>query len=1241
MDDEKLLNDEKKKKESPELHANLFSKIFFCWLAPLFAAAKNNEYDKSKVFPILPDFKNEIVYEKWLNVWGEQVDKAQMKKTTPKTFWMMFNFAKAEWIKMFAVRSIADIFQYIQPLLFTELLTALGAPVIDVEWCLIVSILMFFMAELRSFCLSFLLFRLLKVEIKLKAAVVRHIYEKGTRLSPTSQQKFPVGAIVNLMSVDIERLVHVIPFVHHFWAAPLQLIFATLLLIKTIGISAIPGILIILCYVPFNYYTSVYMKKFHKKKMRSSDQRLKQLEETVSGIETVKTHVWENAFSNRIEESRNNEVRMLKNASCIARAVDAANMALPVIVAVTSFGAFVLFETSDLTPTKAFVSLAIFNKLRQPARIIAQFLNGLMQALVANKRIKEYLLAEERNAGESRYVIDDKTPTLQISTKLSTKPLNLILKRGDFASVVGAVSSGKSTLLNRVLWNDSSEYNIKVNGRIAYVPQKPWLPRGSVKNAIIFGLPWDEKHYIKVVDACELKTDFEQWANGDQTMIVGMSNSLSGGQRARLSLARALYQRAELYLIDDTFASLDRKVGSKVMKNILGSNGILKNSAVMMVSSDVDFGKEAKEILVLSEHKVIATGQYKELSECSQAFKDLLSYTGSERTKNKAADDEKPRSPSKSSTKSAFEDEKVKPDNNRPASWSVYKAYIDSASKVFIFGLFTATAAHFILGALRSFWLSNWSDAAKNKTERALETEEETAIRKANAQNRLFVFAGIGALEVIAIAIAYVFLVLMAERASKVFHKKFVVSLLNASMTVHRKIDVGQVMNRASRDCNIFDNRTPLCLRQMIQNTIQIVCSLAVVAISTPSFLFALGPIAIGYIYIQNKYIPTMKQWSRIERAQWSPVITQATEGMAGVEVIRSAAQEARFSEQFVSEMEDYVRADYLENPMKRWLMLRLDIIGNSITLCSSLLCVWSISNGNLTPGVAGLSISFAMTVTEQLGHLVRMVAEMETSMIAVERIKKYVDLEPEDSQAHENAEKERLLSGDVEWKDYYGSYRKNGTPVLHGITMRIPAGERVVIVGRTGSGKSSTFLSLLGMLEKCGGEIDINGISTSNISVKKLRKHCAVVPQSVRIFDDSVRFNIDPERKHDDIELWKVLERSGLKALISWKDGLDERLCADIMSHGQRQLLGVSRSLLSGGENFQGCLLLDEPFASADSAVMANLEQVIPKWFSRATVFTITHKPPADGTYDRLIEISNGEIVAQHVTSQENAQSE
>ncbi|CAJ0580304.1 unnamed protein product, partial [Mesorhabditis spiculigera] len=1183
MDGQRLLDEKKKKvfdKDSPELHAGILSRILFCWLGPIFSAAQKNELDKDAVYPLLPEFKNEDVYEIWKKAWGEH-----------------------------------------------ELLQAFGAPVIDVQWCLIVSVSMFLMAELRSFFMAILLFRMLKVETRIKCAMIRHIYEKGTKLTPASQQKFPVGAIVNLMSVDIERLCHVIPFVHHFWAAPLQLVFATILLIRTIGISAVPGIFVILLYVPFNYYTSVYMKKFHKKKMTASDARLKQLEETVSGIETVKSHVWEDAFSARIQESRNKEVRMLKNASYIARAVDAANMALPVLVAVTTFGAYVYFVDSDLSPTKAFVSLAIFNKLRQPARIIAMFLNGFMQALVANKRLKAYLMADERGNEEKNVEVDDNAPILQVSSKTNSHPVAISLQKGDLAAVVGAVSSGKSTLLNRVLWQDTTEYAIKSNGRIAYVPQKPWLPRGTVKDAIVFGLPYDPKYYDKVIEACELGTDIEQWAKGDLTMIAGMSNSLSGGQRARVSLARALYQRADLYLIDDVFASLDRRVGQKVMQNILGPTGILRKSAVLLATSEVEFAESAKDIVVMYEHKVAVQGTYQEL-EAQPVFANLISYSGSNQ-KDEDEAEERPRTETKSSTKSMFEDEKTKQDNTRPAPWTVYKAYMKAASRGFIFGLTFATLIHFILGALRGFWLSNWSDSSKSRAERADESAFEAEARTEAAKRKLMVFAGIGTLEVLSIGIAYLFLVWMAERASKVFHKQFTVSLLNTKMSMHRKIDVGQVMNRASRDFNIYDNRTPLCFRQLIQNTIQIAVSLAVVAITTPAFLLALGPISIFYIYLQNKYIPTMKQWSRIERSQWSPVITQATEGMAGVEVIRSASQENRFSAQFVDQIEDYVRCDYLENPLKRWLMLRLDLIGNSIILFSSALCVWSISRGTLTTGAAGLSISFAMTITEQLGHLVRMVAEMETSMIAVERIKRYVDLEPED-QYTESSDKERLLSGDLEWKEYFGSYRKNGSPVLHGINLKIAAGSRVVIVGRTGSGKSSTFLSLLGMLEKLDGEIEIGATKTSTISIKQLRRHFSVVPQSVRIFDDSVRFNIDPEKKHSDAELWEVLDRAGLKPLVAWKDGLEERINMEAMSYGQRQLLGVCRSLLKGGDKFEGCLLLDEPFASADPAVMANLERVISTWFHKATVITITHKAPAAGSYDRLIEISNGQVVGE-----------
>ncbi|VDO86601.1 unnamed protein product [Heligmosomoides polygyrus] len=444
------------------------------------------------------------------------------------------------------------------------------------------------------------------------AVITNSISKKSLRLASWSRAQWPTARIVNLVTVDAEALAAAVPYAHHAWAALLEVTIALSLIYVTVGPPVLGALLIMVLYIPFNYGFSLIIRSY----------------QVLHGMAVVKMYSWEEAFEKEIRRLRREEVKFLKKASLLTRFLQAVNAAAPVLVAISCFSWFVLSSSENLlTPSVAFVALTVFNQLRRPMALIAPSIQFISKATVCSKRINEFLQADELERPGHR--VDDE----DVSIVLENCFFSWIREKEHLKDVGDIGCGGEMTHLDGIR---------KVSGTIAYVPQTAWILNQTIRGNILYGLDYDRNKYDKVLRACELKRDVYTLPRCDATVVgenIGAARScppvfvtspctlqgtaLSGGQRARVCLARALYQDCDIYLLDEPFSAIDGAVASNMYEKIFGAQGPLCKKTVVFVTHSVEFTKNATLIHVVDGGKIVDRGTYEELLERSEAFSEI------------------------------------------------------------------------------------------------------------------------------------------------------------------------------------------------------------------------------------------------------------------------------------------------------------------------------------------------------------------------------------------------------------------------------------------------------------------------------------------------------------------------------------------------------------------------------------------------------------------------------------------
>uniref|UniRef100_A0A671LHG9 Canalicular multispecific organic anion transporter 2-like n=1 Tax=Sinocyclocheilus anshuiensis TaxID=1608454 RepID=A0A671LHG9_9TELE len=1034
--------------------------------------------------------------------------------------------------------------------------------------------------------------------MRLRSGIIGAIYRKSLVITNEAKRSSTVGEVVNLMSVDAQRFMDLTTFLNMLWSAPLQIVLALFFLWQNLGPSVLAGVAVMVLLIPFNAFIAMKTRSYQVEQMKYKDERIKLMNEILNGIKVLKLYAWETSFKQKILQIRQKELNVLRKTAYLSALSTMAWTSAPFLVALTTFAVFVTVDVNNvLDAEKAFVSLSLFNILRFPLNMLPQVISSIVQASVSLKRIQGFLSHDELDP-ES---VDRRNNTSGNSPHSSHTSLVCALL-GEMEKLEGQIS---------------------IQGSVAYVPQQAWIQNATLRDNILFGRPYAEQKYRCVLEACALTPDLEVLPGGDQTEIGEKGINLSGGQRQRVSLARALYSEADVYLLDDPLSAVDAHVAKHIFDNVIGPEGALKGKTRILVTHGISFLPQVHNILVLVEGRVSEMGSYQDLLKQNGAFADCFGFVTSAFTK---------RGSRQTLLLTSCNLHVVFPVKNhlvshsveqKEASWTLMASYVklkvywEYAKAVgpllslFICVLYGCQSATSI-GA--NVWLSEWTnDALLNRTQDRVHM-------------RVGVYAALGISQGVLVMFSSFTLALGKIQAARKLHQTLLDNKFHTPQSFFDTTPIGRIINRFSKDIYVIDEVLPSTVLMFLGTFFASLSTMIVIIFSTPIFALVIVPLMLLYWWVQRFYVATSRQLKRLESVSRSPIYSHFSETVTGTSVIRAYGRNTAFVLLSDMKVDENQKSYYPGIVSNRWLGVRIEFIGNCIVLFAALFAV--IGKEKLSPGLVGLSVSYALQVTMSLNWMVRMTSDLESNIVAVERVKEYSETATEAPWIVKDKQPppDWPPKGNVEFIDYSVRYREGLDLVLRNISLEIKGGEKIGIVGRTGAGKSSMTLCLFRLLEAADGEIVIDEVKISEIGLHDLRSKLTIIPQEPVLFSGTLRMNLDPFEKYSDEEVWKVLELSHLKKFVSNQPSKLELECSEggeNLSVGQRQLVCLARALLRKTR----ILVLDEATAAVDLETDDLIQSTIRTQFEDCTVFTIAHRLNTIMDYTRVLVLDKGKI--------------
>mmetsp|Transcript_5464 Transcript_5464/g.8077 ORF Transcript_5464/g.8077 Transcript_5464/m.8077 type:complete len:1386 (-) Transcript_5464:101-4258(-) len=821
---------------------------------------------------------------------------------------------------------------------------------------------------------------------------------------------------------------------------------------------------------------------------------------------------------------------------------------------------------------------------------------------------------------------DEKTPTYR---SLAVSDLNIQLSLGELLVVLGPVGSGKTSLLRGILGELPQVSGVsQISDTLSLCAQEGWIMATNLQSNILFGLPMEAKRYQKVLTVCGLQPDLKQLPDGDMTQLGERGVNLSGGQKARVALARATYSKGKLCLLDDPLSAVDPHVMTQLFEQcIMGTLVREEKRSVILCTHHSHYAMRAHKLLVLDDR-----GNPQFFGKPGECPKNLLDVSTKKKTHGEAKKPEKgkiERRKPKKNMDASHKSHKEKGGKKTTTfikkeeratgevSWSTYGRYASLAGlpiAITSLALFAVAQATMLMS---EFWLKIWAEQDQDE--------------QRNPRNLYIFIALIGVLCVIATIRSVLFYDVNLRAASQLHDLAFL-SVLRSPMLFFHTNPLGRILNKFSSDLGQIDELLPVTLFDVLQLSFTSLAAFIVVCIAIPWIAILSIPLVVMFFLIRKKFLYSSRELKRLESINKSPIFAAFTAQLRGLITIRAFGSEPRLRKEFLKSLDKHGIAWFSWLLCNRWIGFRLDMLSFSVLVCASLGAV--ATNESIDPGLAGIALTYAIMLSGGFQYLVRQSAKAETTMTSVERMQHYTSLENEgswdDSKGAPKYSKDTWPSkGEIVASDLSCRYREDLPTVLKQISFRFPGGSRVGVVGRTGSGKSSLLNALLRLNQVCGGSIEIDGVDVLKLGLHSLRKNVAWIPQEPHLFSGDLRHNLDPFRKSTDDQIWQALRAVQLDEAVKRMPGELEAEITDggaNLSVGQRQLLSLARAIL------RNCrvVVMDEATANIDLSTDRRIQQAISKEkaLRDSTILMIAHRLRTVASCDIVLVLDGGKVM-------------
>ncbi|XP_034250693.1 multidrug resistance-associated protein 5-like isoform X1 [Thrips palmi] len=825
--------------------------------------------------------------------------------------------------------------------------------------------------------------------------------------------------------------------------------------------------------------------------------------------------------------------------------------------------------------------------------------------------------------------------------------INFCAPKGYLVGVCGTVGSGKTSLLLSIMGQMRLlNGQLARDGSCAFVSQQAWITNGTLRDNILFGETFASTRYYTVINSCALNEDINQLPGGDLTEIGERGVNLSGGQKQRVALARALYANRDIYLLDDPLSAVDVNVGSHIFESYVQRE--LRNKTVVLVTHQIQYLSHCDQIYLMKEGRILEKGTHEELLKMGREYATMVNQTqcsSPEETphstnnsqinryvKKKEASEQLKNNDYKSTLVKPVEDTLIvnEPSNTSSLKTDTFCRYISAVggyvmtTLVFLTILINAGST-----AFSSWWLATWIKAGGGNI--TIEVNNRTITSTNLGDNPdyefyLSIYASCIGLILLTCALRCFVFTKATIRASFVLHNDLFQKVLRSPMLFFETNPIGRMQNVFSKDLDEVDSRLPSTLENIISSFYALAFAFLFICIVFPWFFIAFIPLGIIYYFGSRIFRKGIRDLKRLENTSRAPVFSNLVETVQGINTIHAFGKESEYTQRFFQLLDENITCNYMCNVGTRWLAVRLDLLAVFIVSITASLVVGL--HGIVVPAMAGLALSYSWQICGVLQYATRLLSEGEVRFISVERILAYTDTTfNEEKGSSCKIPPSWPNEGRIHFQNVSMSYHKNLPNCLHNVNFSIKPGEKIGIVGRTGSGKSSLTAALFRLIEPNSGHIKLDGMDISNVPLSILRVKISIIPQEPVLFSGTIRSNLDPQSKCTDEELWDALAETKLSEKIGTMPlKLETELGSGSigLSVGESQLLCLARALLRNSK----VLILDEATASIDPEVEAAVQTSIEEAFKNCTVIMIAHRLITVTNCDRILVMSEGRVV-------------
>ncbi|KAF9531155.1 multidrug resistance-associated ABC transporter [Crepidotus variabilis] len=1100
--------------------------------------------------------------------------------------------------------------------------------------------------------------------------------------------------IMTLMTTDVDR---VSDFAWHIFAlvdSPIEIAIGTLFLYNLLGVSCFVGLAATCLFLPMNHFAGKVVVGAQERLMKARDERVALMNEILGAIRMLKFMAWERSFEKRVLAIREKELKAQKLNYTIETLWNAIWNGSPIIVTLITFWHYAVVRRQLLTPSVAFTSIMIFTEMKFALSGLPETFINMLQTFVSLRRIEKYLNGAEVApvpplSEQSRTVAfqsctatwpQDRLSSSRASSAASTPrkkfvlmDLSLNFPQGELSLICGKLGSGKTLLLLALLGEadvlagqilcprsppDSlatyaatiiSKEDWIVDGACAYVPQAAWLRNASIKENILFNLPYDEERYLQTLEACALVNDLEILEDGDESEIGERGVNLSGGQKARVSLARAVYSRASILLLDDVLSAVDAHTAHHLFHQCL-KGGLMAGRTLILVSHHVQLCAPGANYIVALDNGRVAfeglqdaffkSGIIRMLTQSNQnedndndkAQKEIVDVV-----EERVLDTTSPASES-SSTAAPSTPASVKLDR-KPArklveeekravgriSRDIWETYIWACGGVWYWPIFLVV---FLIACatpvLENSWLRYWSNTV-------LDGQNDDPVFY------ISVYAALTTTGLILGTLRWFVLYRGSIHASHVLYERLLENVLFANIRFHDTVSRGRLLNRFGKDFEGVDSSLSDNFGRSFVYLLSATTTIVTVSV-IGGLPFIIAVVFLGTIYwsVAKIYGQTSRDMRRLDSVTRSPLYSMYGETISGVTILRAFGASSKFLRDMLRCVDTNANPYYWMWGVNRWLSVRFNLLSSCIVGATGLACLISPS---ISASFAGFALAFASTITGDLLFMVRRFVGLEQSMVALERIKEYTEIKREAPEFIEPRPDPSWPSqGEIKCEDLVIRYAPDLPDVLHRLNFEIRPGEKVGILGRTGSGKSTLALSFFRFVEATSGSLQIDGVDISKIGLTDLRSRLTIIPQDPTILSGTVRSTLDVFDEYEDAEIYEALRRVHLipseDQLPEAADTINANIFRDLdskvseagdnFSTGEKQLLCMARAILKRSK----VLVMDEATASVDYATDELIGKTIRHEFAESTILTIAHRLRTVIDYDRVMLLDQGRIV-------------